>query len=247
MINKQPILKKTNCRCWLLPALVALFAPVVLGQGIVYVHAPLSNPNGDPDHLPWDSLGTQVGPDFPIVINGQTVFTFTTPFVLGRPSKFVIEPSSTSAIIGQQPFLDFPNDVWVVPLSAGQEIGSNAAGYNWFDNSYDASLLTSSIGSATEGNPFLTAGYFTGIGSAYLGFDFQQNGETYYGWMQAGCPVVGINAGWVYDYAYETIPNTPIAAGAVPEPSTWGSFMLGATLFFVKRKRPPGRRAPTAE
>ncbi|MGH7951879.1 MAG: PEP-CTERM sorting domain-containing protein [Limisphaerales bacterium] len=213
-----------------MPALAVLFAPVVLGQGIIYVHAPLSNPNGDPNHLPWDSLGTQVGPDFPIIINGQTVLTFSAPLVVGQPSKVIAQPSLTSSIIGQQPFLDFPDDVWVVPLSAGTEIGPDAAGYNWFDGSYDGPLLTAATGSGTVGDPFLTAGYFTGLESAYLGFDFQQNGETYYGWAQIGCPVVGLNAGWIYDYAYETAPNMPIEAGAVPEPSAFALIVIGISL-----------------
>ena len=224
--------------CWrrLLPTLAVLFAPAVMAQGIVYVHAPLSNSNGAPNHLPWDSLGTQVGPDFSIVINGQTVFTLYTPLVLGQPSAFVIQPSSTSAIIGQQPFSGFPDDVWVVPLSTGQEIGPDAAGYNWFDNSHGAFLLASSTGSGTQGSPFLTAGYFAGLESAYLGFDFQQAGETYYGWMQVGSPVVGLNAGWIYDYAYETSPNTPIDAGTVPEPPTWALLAAGAATLFFRRK-----------
>ncbi len=225
-----------NCWRWLLPTLAVLFAPVVMAQGIVYVHAPLSNPNGDPNNLPWDSLGTQVGPDFPIVINWQTVLTLTTPQVLGQPTSFVIQPSSTSAIIGQQPFLDFPDNVWVVPLLAGQEIGPNAAGYNWFDNSYGALLLSSSIGSVDMGNPFLTGGYFAGVESAYLGFDFQHGGETYYGWIQVGSPVIGLNAGWVYDYAYQTSPNTPIFAGEVPEPSTWALLAVGVATLFFRRK-----------
>src|ERR1017187_275882 len=230
-----------NCWRWLLPALAALFAPVVLGQGIVYVHAPLSNPNGDPNHFLWDSLGTQGGPDFSIVINGQTVLTFSTPLVLGQPTALVVHPSSLSAVIAFQPnVLNNPLDptTFPIPLSAGTEIGPDAAGYSWLGDILIGDIFTAAIDGETIGDPLLTIGYFTGLESAYLGFDFQQGGETYYGWAQVGCPVIGLNVGWIYDYAYETIPNTPIAAGAVPEPSTWGLFMLGATLFFVKRKRP---------
>jgi hypothetical protein len=62
-------------------------------------------------------------------------------------------------------------------------------------------------------NPFLSVGYFTGLESAYMGFSFQQAGQTYYGWVRVGCPISGLNVGWVYDYAYETAPNTSILAG----------------------------------
>ncbi len=216
-----------NCWRWLLPALAVLLSPSVRGQGtIVYVHAPLSNPNGDPNHLPWDSLGTQVGPDFPIVINGQTVLTFSTPIVVGQPSAFVVQASSTSAIIGHQPYLDFP-DVWAVPLAAGTEVGPSAAGYGWFGGG----LLTAARDSHTIGEPPLTVGYFTGLESAYLGFQFQQNSETHYGWVRLGCPIAELNVGWIYDYAYELLPGASILAGAVPEPSTWALLSAGGILF----------------
>lgn len=220
-----------NCWRWLLPTLAILLAPSAMAQGtIVYVHAPLSNPDGDPNHFYYDSLGTQVGPDFPIVINGQTALTFFTPKVLGQPSSFVVQASSTSAIIGQEPF---PNNGWAVPLLAGTEIGPNADGYSWFGGG----LLTASIGSHTEGDPFLTIGYFTGVESAYLGFQFQQNSETYYGWVRLGCPAVGLNVGWIYDYAYETTPNTPIFAGAVPELSSWALLAVGSFAIWFFRRR----------
>ena len=225
-----------NCWRWLLPVLAVLFAFTVRGQGtIVYVHAPLSNPNGNPNQLPWDSQGTQVGADFPIVINGETVLAFSTPMVLGQPSALVVRPSFTSAIIGQQPYLDVPDNVWAVPLSVGTEIGSTAAGYSWLRGDGDC-LLTAARDGGIIGQPSLTAGYFTGLESAYLGFRFQQSGEAYYGWVRIGCPVAAFNAGWVYEYAYETRPNTLISAGAVPEPSAMALFTVaGIALLGLRR------------
>jgi PEP-CTERM motif len=216
---------------WLALACGLVPASLARGQGtIVYVHAPLSNPNGDPNHLPWDSLGTQVGPAFPVVINGQTVLTFSTPIVAGQPSEFNTQPSSTSAIIGHQPYSDFPDNVWVVPLSAGQEIGPDAASCNWLRGDGNC-LLTAARDSHTIGEPPLTVGYFTGLESAYLGFQFQQNSETHYGWVRLGCPIAELNVGWIYDYAYELLPGASILAGAVPEPSTWALLSAGGILF----------------
>ena len=225
--------------CWsLLTLLAVLLAPSVRGQGIVYVHLPLSNPNGDPNHLPWDSLGTQVGPDLSIIISGQTVLTFTSgPLVLGQPTQFAVQPSSLSAVIALQPFPDFPDNVWGVALSQGQEIDPAALGYGWFGADAGAILLASSIGSGTVENPWLTGGYFAGVESAYIGFSFQQAGQTHYGWLRAGSPVVGLNAGWVYDYAYQTEPNTPIFAGqGVPEPGIATLFILGVIACKINRR-----------
>lgn len=223
--------------CWLLPALAALLGPSARGQGtIVYVHLPLSNPNGDPNHLPYDSLGTQVGPDLPIIINGQTVCTFTSgPLVLGQPTQFAVQPSSLSAVVAVQPYPDFPDVVWAVPLTSGQEIGPGAAGYGWLGGDGNI-LLAASTGSGTVGDPWLTSGYFAGLESAYIAFDFQQGGQTYYGWLTAGAPVVGLNVGWVYDYAYQTVPNTPIFAGqGVPEPSGLSLCVVGTLALLLRR------------
>jgi len=228
-----------NCQRRLLPVLAALLAPVVMAQGIIYVHAPLSNPSGDQNHLPWDSLGTQIGADFQIVINGQTVGTFSTTQVLGQPSAFIFLPSSPGAVIGIQPNLinnPFDPTMFPIPLSVGTQIGSNAADYSWLGNLGGGGILTASIGSGIIGEPFLTDGYFTGLESAYLGFDFQKDGETYYGWVQVGCPVVGLNVGWIYDYAYQTSPNTPIFAGEVPEPSTLALLALSGVFWFSRGK-----------
>lgn len=207
-----------HCTCWrwLLPALAILSAQSVFGHGIIHVQMPptLRSTNGlPPDTMPVtfpeDALGTYVAEPLPIIINGQTVCTFY--------PAFSVAASSASGIISLQPFPDFPENVWVVPLSAGQEIGPGAAGYSWLGGG----LLSSSIASGSIEDPILTAGLFAGVESAYFGFNFRENDETYYGWMRVGSPYALPTGtlGWVYDYAYETRPNTPILAGAVPEPS----------------------------
>jgi hypothetical protein len=224
-----------NCRCWLLPALAVFFVQSVLGQGIVYIKMPPTvrptngPPGTTPVTFPEDALGTYVGDPLSIVINGQTVLTFSSG------TSFSVNGTSTSGIISQQPFLDFPDTIWVVLLDAGQQIGPNADGYGWFSGG----LLASSTGSGTQGGGPLTGGYFAGAEAAYFGFDFQQDGQTYYGWMDVGSPyVTGTGGvGWLYSYAYETTPNTPIFAGEVPEPSTWVLFGAGGTALWSFRRK----------
>ena len=228
---------RTCCRCWLIPALAVLLALATeaRGQGtIVYGQFPVTGGTT----FPYDANGERVWsvtPDFPqtanIVINGQVAFTFYSGTV------FSIQPSSLNAVIAVQPYL--PNSLasLAMPLAAGQQIGSDAAGGSWLPNIYVGAIITSARDSGTIGQVPLTDGYFTGIESAYIGLQFQDAGQTYYGWARAGAPVVGINGGWVYDYAYETTPNTPIFAGqgAVPEPSTWPLLLLGAAIFAARR------------
>ena len=43
---------------------------------------------------------------------------------------------------------------------------------------------------------------------------------SHYGWIHIE-NLFGSNWGQISDWAYETRPDTPILAGAVPEPSTW--------------------------
>jgi hypothetical protein len=152
--------------------------------------------------------------------------------VAGQPSALVVQGSSTSGVIALHPF-DGASDVWAAPFTAGTEIGPSAAGYGWFGGG----LLTAAIDGGIIGQPPLTVGYFTGLESAYLGFRFQQNSETYYGWARVGCPIPELNVGWVYDYAYETTPNTLIMAGEVPEPSTVALILIGGGVILFRRNR----------
>ena len=68
-----------------------------------------------------------------------------------------------------------------------------------------------------------------------LGFSFEENGQTHYGWLrmsnQYGSSVL------VHDFAYESLPNEGIVAGAIPEPSSVGLLAIGAMGIWTLRKR----------
>lgn len=89
----------------------------------------------------------------------------------------------------------------VKALAAGTSIGANG---NW-EAAGDAYLVD--LGSAVAN---ITVGQ-----DVYVGFRIKINGNTHYGWAKVrltGSASTGYNAQWL-QCAYESTPNTPIAAG----------------------------------
>ncbi len=214
--------ERTSCQCWLWPALAAALlafgpgtAPAeITNQGIVYGHFPVTPPPPPGGFVfPWDTQGWQLAAFYPasvsydFVINDQLAYTF---IAFGGIAVNPASASNALVAVG----IDYLGASAAIPLTTGQVIGPDAAGFNWISDRWGGSLLTATRDGATIGEPPLTIGYFTGLESAYLGLRFQQNGQTYYGWVRLGTPLAGLDIGWLYDYAYETRPNTPILAGA---------------------------------
>lgn len=72
---------------------------------------------------------------------------------------------------------------------------------------------------------------------AYVGFRFNDFDGTHYGWILLS---VGPGSIDFVSAAYQSMPNTPIAAGAIPEPGTLGLLALGAVGVVgaaIKRRR----------
>jgi hypothetical protein len=145
-------------------------------------------------------------------LNGQVAFTFNSG------NDFDIDPAGSNKAIGV--YLDNFGAAGAYPLPDGALIGPDTGtNYTWLghDPLLGALVLANATGSGTIGSPILFAGPFAGVESAFIGLQFQVNGQTYYGWVRVGAPV-SINGGWIYDYAYETSPDTPINAGQTNEP-----------------------------
>jgi hypothetical protein len=108
------------------------------------------------------------------------------------------------------------------------------AGGNWSDYTNGA---TSSFADITGHNVFSldTVGIYST--PTYFGFSFGDT-QTYYGWLELTSSVNGSGDVQVtlLNYAYETTPNTLIAAGAVPEPSTYILFIFGLLGMVTGRK-----------
>lgn len=203
-----------------LALLLAVMQDTVFAQGIIYV-------------VPQETIG--YGPvtiSNNLDLNGDGI----TDFILSSDisGAWLTSQSGNFLITG-------PGGL--VLVSPGSIISSNGSS---LDPIYQWSGGTATLGGqAVFDGEYFYSGNFSDT-NAFIGLQFQFDGQTHYGWMEI-YNYPNVASGQVLGWAYESDPNTPIAAGAVPEPSTWGLIMLGATLFFVKRKRPPGRRAPTAE
>lgn len=75
-------------------------------------------------------------------------------------------------------------------------------------------------------------------GPGYIGAQFLLSGNTHYGYVgYQGTGAQGSANGRVFAIAYETTPNTAIAAGAVPEPSSLALLAAGAGGAALYRRR----------
>jgi PEP-CTERM motif len=123
---------------------------------------------------------------------------------------------------------------YVAALNSAEVIGSSLDPvYQWSN----AKTPISAAAILLDPTP-VEEGNFVGKSSAHIGFDLVRNGANYYGWMYLSSPNndAAIYANLV-SWAYETSPDTPIAAGAVPEPSAIMLLLVSGGAFYLFRRR----------
>ena len=228
---------RMTSQCWQLPALATLIALVTLnavGQGTI-IYERLYTPDSTPHIFPWDDQGMRVWGSqttpvtYSLDLNHDGINDFT--FVSGQ--HFAMSPGSLNGVIAFSSGSGF--SYLAIPHQAGDLISDDAGLNEWTEQT---SVFTASRDSGIIGQPPLTIGYFTGVESAFAALRFQIGGQTHYGWIRAGAPIVGLNGGWLYDFAYETRANTPIFAGAgVPEPSTISVLLVFGGVFLLQRRK----------
>jgi hypothetical protein len=116
-----------------------------------------------------------------------------------------------------------------LPLAQGTIVGPNPS-----NGSY-----TSAGGAIFNGGGGV--GYFLPGTPGYIGFEFTSglDSSLHYGWAQFETTSGDTTSptGTVIDFAYDNSPNTPIAAGAVPEPTSLSLLAAGAAGLAMYRGR----------
>ncbi len=152
---------------------------------------------------------------------GKSVGIPTSPGELGSWSIPLLEglligPTLSSSLDWTGSFQpNFPPDSWIGPTLHSR----NNAGSSGYWNPQVGTLLT-----------------------AYVGVEFNIDEAVHYGWIQVTVGGIG-NGGIIHDWAYNSVPDMPILAGQVPEPSTWALLIGGGSVLFWRCRRKTGRSA----
>lgn len=162
----------------------------------------------------------------PVDIDGDDVIDFT--FSASVSSVGVRSEGSNRYIIFPSP----PPNIGgpVEPLYPEFEIGLTlqATDVEWFGINTDFSLFGIWLWPGSSGR-------FRGH-NAYMGIEFHIDNAVHYGWIN-----IDIHEdypyGRIYGWAYESYPDTPIIAGAIPEPNTLLLLLAGGIgLLFLKSR-----------
>lgn len=188
------------------------------------------NHGGPPNPIFYAPVGSQ-STDMDLDGDGNADYT-----LISDSGQTVLQPrGNNSFIVVPEPPPDL--GTFVAALQQGDGINATPSSLDprfvWFDASTDPmgySLIATMNTSGPLGN------FFNGI--HYVGLEFQYGGGLHYGWMRIDSFSPSVPDGQLLDWAYETRFDTPILAGAVPEPSTLGLFVVsGLTLCFLRKRR----------
>ena len=120
-----------------------------------------------------------------------------------------------------------------VPIPFGAQVNSSTPWQGRYSAPFvsdSGPLLASNRGSLVAYGPF------AGL-DGYLGIRFYIGANLHYGWIRLnlnnGYPAQAI--GFITEWAYNSVPGQSIAAGAVPEPSTWALLIAGGVLVCLRK------------
>jgi hypothetical protein len=179
-----------------------------------------------PQPIPYSDYPSSQGID----LNGDGIVDFN----LSSPNGIEIElaPLNNNAIISVP---EPPGELgaWIYAFSQDAPISSSLDPVLvWWGSDGNATpdiVAASNLGAL---------GYFAyRTDPTYARIQLDVSGALYYGWIHIQ-NLGGSNWGQISDWAYETSPNTPIFAGAVPEPGTVSLCAIGTMMVLLFRSKP---------
>jgi hypothetical protein len=231
-------------------AAAALAAASGAYAGIVVVPVPANLPNAaSPNSNP--SIG---GQNWDVDSNGIPDFTFqvrnpqSATQVVWQANMSPVTAAGTNALAG---YIGGYGISYAVRLSAGASIGAVApSGFASLGASSNpaqagswrnpAQVVLGSFYGALPYGGFAVAGAANANVRGFVGFRFDQGGQTRYGWLDVEVRRSGTAAGsggiFFYGAAYED-SGAPIAAGAVPAPGTLAGLAVGAAACLRRKRR----------
>lgn len=90
------------------------------------------------------------------------------------------------------------------------------------------------LASTYQDNGAINSGQYQNV-VGYMGFSYQESGQTHYGWFRVGTQ--GNGTAQFYEYAIETTPGQAIYLGSVPEPGRGVLMLLGGLGLMNRRRR----------
>jgi len=175
-------------------------------------------------------------------LDGTNDFTFnlTVNTLSGISYVYSIEPSNGQIVV--EKISDTLRDGGY-PLAYGTEISASLNVSGPVPVVWDASETTLFVYSfPSDSSGVFYGGWFSDKNPGYLGISFDVEGSTHYGWIEFSHdrtrPDPLNNSLMIHGWAYESTPDTPIIAGAIPEPSTGILTLVGSLgLLLVARSR----------
>ncbi len=154
-------------------------------------------------------------------------------FETGGTMFLKVHPSQTTEVLLK--------DWGVLPLQAGDAVSLAPVMGQWGASGLESFVFSMSYTSFPESPPPGRGVGMPGYGG-FMGVRFLSATDWHYGWVRFGpldtSPAPGLGWPSLLEYAYETVPNTPIL---IPEPSARALFLSGCGLFcFYARRRTMG-------
>ena len=160
----------------------------------------------------------------------------------GGTNGFNVQPQNSTQVLAFAQDLTFA----AFPLNQGVAIGPNPGEAMYWRG--ENAIMTSCM---MVGMPFYIAcigawfelvdpigGNYRGI-VAFMGVEFRDGDDTYYGWLEIDTETMGVitNGGYINRWAYNSTPGEPIYAGQIPEPRTYALILGVLVVGYVAMKR----------